>query len=123
MRLQRDGDQIAAAGLSGESAVAVLADAVCNWSAQSDSPWLSVTAGGVGNGNGTIRYAVQPNPAPALRIGSIKPGGKAFTVTQQGADVSVQHSGNDSGGDTSGGGGGGDGGGSGSSGGSGGSAG
>jgi hypothetical protein len=119
LRLQRDGDQIAATGLSGESAVAVFADAVGNWSAQSDSPWLSVTAGGVGNGNGTIRYAVQPNNAPALRIGTIATGGKSFTVTQQGGDVSVQHSGSDSGGDTSGGGGGGgDGGGSGSSGGS-----
>ena len=107
IRLQRDGDQMPANGLSGESSVAVLADSVCRWSSQSTVPWLTVTGGGSATGNGTLTYAVQANPDPQLRIGSITVAGKAFTVTQQGSDVSSTHNGgSDSGGDSSGGGGG-----------------
>jgi len=118
LRLQRDGDQMPAAGLSGDSAVAIFADSVCAWSSQSNVKWLTVTGGAAGSGNGTIRYSVQPNQDPALRIGVISAGGKSFTVTQQGREVSTRDSGSDSGGDTSGGGGGSSGGGGGSSGGS-----
>jgi hypothetical protein len=46
IRLQRDGDQMSAAGLSGDSSVAVLADSVCVWTSQSTAPWLTVTGGG-----------------------------------------------------------------------------
>ena len=111
IRLQRDGDQIAAEGLSGDSSVAVLADAICAWSSQSMAPWLTVTAGGSGTGNGTIKYSVQANPDPQLRIGTINTAGKTFTVTQQGSAISTRDTGSDSGGDSSGGGGGGGGGG------------
>nr|MBP8297492.1 hypothetical protein [Burkholderiales bacterium] len=106
IRLQRDGDQMSAAGLSGDSSVAVLADSVCVWTSQSTAPWLTVTGGGSATGNGTLTYAVQANPDPQLRIGSITVAGKAFTVTQQGSDVSTHSGGSDSGGDSSGGGGG-----------------
>ena len=107
VRLQRDGDQMPAAGLSGESSVAVLADSVCAWSSQSTAPWLSVTAGGAATGNGTIKYSVQANSDPQLRIGTINVAGKAFTVTQQGREITTRDTGSDSGGDSSGGGGGG----------------
>ena len=110
IRLQRDGDQRPAAGLSGESAVAVLADSVCAWSSQSTAPWLTVTAGGAATGNGTLKYSVQANRDAQLRIGTINVSGKLFTVTQQGVDVATRDNGNDSGGDSSGGGGGGSGG-------------
>jgi hypothetical protein len=104
LRLQRDGDQMPAAGLSGESAVAVLADTVCKWASQSSVPWLTVTAGGTGTGNGTLKYVVQPNNEPSLRIGTIETGGKTFTVTQQGSEITTRDTGSDSGGDSSGGG-------------------
>ena len=110
IRLQRDGDQMPAAGLSGESAVAVLADSVCAWSSQSTAPWLTVTAGGAATGNGTLKYSVQANRDAQLRIGTINVSGKLFTVSQQGVDVATRDNGNDSGGDSSGGGGGGSGG-------------
>ena len=115
--LQRAGDQMPAEGLSGDSSVAVLADSVCAWSAQSNVSWLNVTAGGTGVGNGTIKYSVQANPDPQLRIGTINTAGKSFTVTQQARDTTAT-TGSDSGGDSSG-----DGGGGGGSGGSGGSSG
>ena len=118
IRLQRDGDQMPAAGLSGDSSVAVVADTVCAWNSQSTASWLTVTAGGAATGNGTIKFSVQPNPDPLLRIGSINVAGKLFTVTQQGQDVATRNNGNDSGGDSSGGGGSGGDGGGGSSGGS-----
>lgn len=106
IRLQRDGDQMSAAGLSGEGSVAITADSLCTWSSQSSTPWLSVTAGGTGTGNGTLRYVVQPNPTSQVRIGSINTEGKLFTVTQQGRDPSDPGGQGDSGGDNSGGGGG-----------------
>ncbi|MBK7469500.1 MAG: BACON domain-containing protein [Betaproteobacteria bacterium] len=97
---------MSAAGLSGDSSVAVLADSVCVWTSQSTAPWLTVTGGGSATGNGTLTYAVQANSDPQMRIGNIAVGGKTFTVTQQGSDVSTHNGGSDSGGDSSGGGGG-----------------
>ena len=97
-----------------------LADFVCAWNSQSTAPWLTVTNGGSGNGNGTLKFAVQPNTDSTLRIGTIQAGDRTFTVTQA-AKATSNSSGGDSGGDSSGGGGGGgdgDGGGGGDSGGS-----
>ena len=119
-RLQRDGDQMPADGLSGESAVAVYADSICTWNSQSAAPWLTITTGAAGSGNGTLKYVVQPNSDPKLRIGTITSGGRSFTITQQGRDTTTRDTGSDSGGDSSGGGGGGGGSGGGGGGGSGG---
>ena len=118
-RLQRDGDQMPADGISGDSSVAVFADSVCGWNSQSTAPWLTITNGAAGTGNGTLKYVVQPNLDQELRIGNISTGGRTFTVTQQGRAITTRDTGSDGGGDSSGGGGGGSsGGGGGSSGGS-----
>ena len=58
----------------------------CAWSVVSNQSWL--TASGSGPGNGTVNYMVSPNPAAAVRTGTITAAGQIFTVTQQGAACS-----------------------------------
>jgi hypothetical protein len=57
----------------------------CAWQAQSDAPWLTITGGASGSGDGTISYAVAANPGLTQRIGRITAtGDQDFTVTQLG---------------------------------------
>jgi hypothetical protein len=55
----------------------------CGWTAVSNDPWLRVTFGAGGSGDGTVGYSVDPNPGGA-RVGSISAGGRTFLVTQAG---------------------------------------
>jgi hypothetical protein len=54
----------------------------CPWTAVPGVPWISVTAGAAGAGEGTVTYAVAPNDGPA-RQGAILVSGKAFLVEQE----------------------------------------
>ena len=63
---------------------AVTAPAHCQWSANSNSAWLGVTAGSAGSGNGTITYSVETNRDVNARTGTIAVGTRTFTVNQAG---------------------------------------
>jgi hypothetical protein len=52
------------------------------WTATSDSPWLTVTSGAAGTGNGTVGYAVEATASAEPRTGRIKIADKTFSVTQ-----------------------------------------
>jgi hypothetical protein len=52
-------------------------------------PWISVTAGGAGAGNGSVVYSVEPNPAATVRSGTIAVGGRLVTVLQSGVTCST----------------------------------
>ncbi|MFZ1643664.1 MAG: M6 family metalloprotease domain-containing protein [Candidatus Contendobacter sp.] len=67
----------AAAG--GTGAVNVAADAGCAWTATGNN-WIAVTAGGSGNGNGTVNYTVAANTDPNQRTGALTIAGKTFTI-------------------------------------------
>ena len=69
---------------SGSGSVSVVAAAGCAWKATADAPWLTVTGGSSGTGNGTVTYTVAGNSTYAERAGTITIGGKTFTVTQAG---------------------------------------
>src|SRR5688572_1463330 len=57
----------------------------CAWQAQSDAPWLTITSGASGSGDGTISYAVAANATLTPRVGRITAtGDQDFTVTQLG---------------------------------------
>jgi hypothetical protein len=61
----------------------------CNWSASSNAPWLTITGGGSGSGNGTVQYSVASNPGGA-RSGTLTIGGQTFTVNQvSGCSISI----------------------------------
>ena len=56
----------------------------CSWIADSDSPWITVTSGTSGTGNGSVSYSVAANQTTSPRTGTINVGGQIFTVTQAG---------------------------------------
>lgn len=62
--------------------VAVTAGPGCTWTAASSDPWLIITAGASGSGNGTVTFSVAANPTTGTRIGTLTIAGQLFTVTQ-----------------------------------------
>ena len=57
----------------------------CAWTATSNAPWLTITSGSSGNGNGTVSYTAAANTG-AARNGSLTIAGINFPVTQQGTN-------------------------------------
>jgi hypothetical protein len=67
----------------GSGSVLVTASSLCDWTAASDRPWITVApTGAAGSGNGTVRYDVAANPGPRARSGSVRVAGRAQTVSQ-----------------------------------------
>lgn len=64
---------------------AVSTAAACQWTAASQSSWISVTAGASATGPGTVSYNVVANPNTSTRTGTILAAGWNFTVTQAAA--------------------------------------
>ena len=100
LELERAGDQVPGYGLSGPTSVGVLADAQCGWVAQTSAPFVSLTAGAAGTGNGTISFIVQPNDGDA-RSALITVGSKTFSINQLGYGT-IPAGGSDGGGDSGG---------------------
>ena len=76
--LSPTGDTIGSDG--GSVSVSVTTGSTCAWTATTNDPWITVTAGS-GTGNGTAGFSVAPNPGSA-RTGSVMFGGQQFTITQ-----------------------------------------
>lgn len=66
------------------STLNVTAAANCAWTAVSNVPWLAISSGASGTGNGTVGYTVAVNTGSA-RIGTLTIGGVTHTVTQTAA--------------------------------------
>ncbi len=73
--------QVSVASASGTTNVTVTSPAGCGWTASSGAAWLSISSGGSGNGNGTVRLAIQENAA-GPRSGTATIAGQVFTVNQ-----------------------------------------
>jgi C1A family cysteine protease len=54
----------------------------CEWTAESNVPWISVTSGSNGDGSGTVSYSVSENSTSNSLTGTITIAGKTFTITQ-----------------------------------------
>ena len=67
----------------GTGSVAVMAGENCDWTVVSDDPWVTITSGNSGAGNGTVRYTVPSYKGP-VRLTRIRIGGVAHTVIQEG---------------------------------------
>ena len=63
----------------------------CAWSATANVPWLSITAGASGTGNGTVQFSVAANTDPTPRAGTLTVAGQTFTVNQAAASVSCSY--------------------------------
>jgi hypothetical protein len=64
--------------------VNVTAGVGCTWTATSNAPWITITGGATGSGNGAVAFSVAANTG-ALRTGTITIAGQTFTVTQAAA--------------------------------------
>jgi hypothetical protein len=76
--------QVAAVG-SGSGSITVSAGSGCTWTAVSNAPWIVVTAGATGSGNGTVQFTFAANTTVMPRSGTITIGGRQFTITQAGS--------------------------------------
>lgn len=79
-QISRTNDSIGAQG-GALSAVSVSTTGGCVWSAASNVPWITVTGGASGSGNGTVNLTVAANTG-AARVGTVTIAGHMFTVTQ-----------------------------------------
>lgn len=70
----------------GSGTVTVTAGSGCAWTARSDVPWLTITSGNSGSGNGSVGYAAAANTS-LDRAGTLSIAGQLFIVTQPGAPV------------------------------------
>jgi Viral BACON domain/Putative binding domain, N-terminal len=56
----------------------------CTWTATSRAAWLTIVSGGMGTGDGTVTYGIEPNRDVTTRTGTIAVVDQLFTVTQAG---------------------------------------
>ena len=54
----------------------------CGWAATESYPWIQITSGATGTGNGSVTYTVDANPNCISRTGLVAIAGKMLTVIQ-----------------------------------------
>lgn len=69
----------------GTGNVNVIAPSGCNWTAISNTSWITITSGNSGSGNGTVVYSASENTSSNSRTGTITSAGQIFTVVQDGS--------------------------------------
>jgi hypothetical protein len=67
--------------IGGTGTVTVTAASGCAWTAASNAPWLTITSGASGTGNGSVGFSAAANVAGS-RSGTLTIAGQTFTVTQ-----------------------------------------
>jgi hypothetical protein len=67
--------------LGGTGTVTVTTGSGCTWTAASNAPWLTITSGASGAGNGSVGFSAAANIAGS-RTGTLTIAGQTFTVTQ-----------------------------------------
>ena len=70
--------------IGGTGTVTVTTTSACAWTASSNAPWLTITSGAAGTGNGSVGFSAAVNIAGS-RNGTLTIAGQTFTVTQAGA--------------------------------------
>lgn len=68
----------------GTGNVLVIVSGACTWNAVTNVPWIQITAGASGTGNGLLQFVVPSNPN-AARSGTISIGGVDYNVRQAGS--------------------------------------
>jgi uncharacterized repeat protein (TIGR03803 family) len=69
----------------GSNTVSVTASNGCAWSATSNAGFITITAGSVGEGDGTVSYFVAPNPNAIAQTGSMTIAGQTYTINEAAA--------------------------------------
>ena len=68
-------------GAGAGAPISVTAPSGCGWASTSNAPWLGITSGFTGTGNGTVTFSAGANPG-APRSGTLSIAGQTFTVNQ-----------------------------------------
>ena len=71
------------AATGGTGIINVTTETRCLWQAASNNSWITIEAGGLGTGYGTVTYRVAINAGPGGRSGTITVAGKTFPVKQK----------------------------------------
>ncbi len=74
--------------IGGTTAIAVTTDSGCAWTATSNSPFITITSGASGTGNGTVQISVKYNNG-IPRSGTLTVAGQTVTVTQPARNAST----------------------------------
>ncbi|HEY6065077.1 MAG TPA: BACON domain-containing carbohydrate-binding protein, partial [Thermoanaerobaculia bacterium] len=69
----------------GTGTVNVLAPSGCQWTASSNSSFITITSASSFNGNGTIFFSVAANSSSTSRSGSLTVAGQTVSISQSGA--------------------------------------
>ena len=77
----------AAAGGNGLVTIAA-STSNCTRTATSNAPWITISFGSPGTGNGTVGYTVIPNTSVLARTGTLNVAGQTLTITEAGATCS-----------------------------------
>lgn len=72
----------------GSSTLSVSAPSGCEWTSSSNVPWLRVTSGASGSGNGTVAYAVDATTGSA-RSATLTVAGQPIAISQSGCTYSI----------------------------------
>jgi len=68
----------------GDGNLLVQAPGGCPWTAFSHTPWITITGGLNGQGNGAVSYSVAPNAGANSRTGTLTVENQTFTISQSG---------------------------------------
>ena len=61
----------------------------CDWTAVSNSPFITVDSGAAGSGTAPVGFTVAPNTTGAARTGTLTVAGRTVTITQDAAPVAT----------------------------------
>jgi hypothetical protein len=75
-------NKIFTAAASTDGSITVTTTGNCSWTATKSAPWVTITDGASGTGNGTVKFSVAENTG-AERTATITIGGQIFNITQQ----------------------------------------
>jgi hypothetical protein len=71
--------------IGGNGSISLTSASGCAWTADSAAPWITITSGTAGTGDGKISYSVAPNAGAASQSASILVAGQTFTISEAGA--------------------------------------
>jgi len=78
----------------GSGSLDVRTERECQWTAQPDVTWVSITSGSSGQGSGTVQFTVAANADPATRTGDVMVNGQRAQVTQAAGECKLELSSN-----------------------------
>jgi all-beta uncharacterized protein/BACON domain-containing protein len=78
----------------GGGTITIQTERECQWSAQPEVTWLSITAGSSGQGSGAVQFTVAANVDPATRTGGVMVNGQRAQVSQAAGECRFELSSN-----------------------------